>query len=78
VSPEESLSWLDIAVELDGEEHEGKYLVKDGRTVIVMHRGRAKWTHVGGSSPVSIATLLLSELVRQPGSPDERSLEALP
>jgi hypothetical protein len=53
---------LDMAVRIDGRLHYGKYTV-DGTIVSVAYRGKSKATQVGGSSPETIAGMLLRELV---------------
>jgi hypothetical protein len=53
---------LDMAVRMDGKVHYGTYTVGDA-IVRVVYKGKSKATQVGGSSPETIAGMLLRELV---------------
>ena len=53
-----------LTVPVDGAVHRGTYYVQS-KMVYVQYGGETKVTQVGGSSPVSIARLLLSEMVRE-------------
>ena len=53
---------LEIAVRLGGKVYSGAYTVGDA-IVRVVYRGKSKATQVGGSSPETIAGMLLRELV---------------
>ena len=56
----------DVSVTIKGVTHHGTYYVQDS-IVHVQSSFGTKSTHVGGSPPLSIATLLLLELVRGGG-----------
>ena len=53
---------LEIAVRLGGKVHSGAYTVGDA-IVRVVYKGKSKATQAGGSSPETIAGMLLRELV---------------
>lgn len=54
-----------VSVKIGDITHHGTYYVQDSLVYVQSEHG-TKATQVGGSSPASIARLLLSELVRGP------------
>ena len=56
----------DVQTNLDGKTYKGTYTVKDG-AITVTYMGRTKTTQLGGlaGSPGSLATAMLSELIRE-------------
>lgn len=53
----------DVSVTIDGVTHQGTYYVQNKIVYVQSEKGN-KATQLGGSSPQTMAMLLLSELVR--------------